>query len=107
MFCANGKFVLSGAGFDIKWCHKVFDMNLPEIVLKNTQPFLCSARVPSSKLALREGIFLVIIINTLVVCLGFFNLVESYLHSANTSILSVQEKKYIPIKKIIVALKYG
>lgn len=92
-FGLQANLYLFGAGFDIKWCHKVFDMNSPKIVLKDTPPFLCSVRVPSSNLALSERIFLVIVINVLVVCFGFLNLVGSYLHSTNTSILSVEEKK--------------
>lgn len=32
---------------------------------------------------------------------------ESYLHGINTSGLSVQENKYMSIKKIMVALKYA
>lgn len=93
---------LFGASFGIKWCHQVFDTSLPGIVLKNTHPFLYSARVPLSKLALRERLFLVIIFGILVVWFVFFNLMESYFHSSNTSILSVQENKHIR-----TALKYA
>lgn len=66
-FCQSQPVLLENhylfeAGSDIKWCHKVFDMNSLEICFKSTQPFLCSARGPCSKLALRDRIFLVIII---------------------------------------------
>lgn len=75
-FCLSQPVLLENlslfeAGFDIKWCHKVFDMNSLEIGFKSTQPFLCSARGPCSKLALRDGIFLVII-NILLVWFGGF-----------------------------------
>lgn len=60
-FCLSQPVLLENlylfeAVFDIKWCHKVFDMNSLEF----TKPFHCSARGPCSKFALRDGIFLVI-----------------------------------------------
>lgn len=111
MICFSGKSVFIGACFHSKWCHKVFGMNSPEIDFflekKNQQNktsqqnhnlFLCSARVPFSKLAIIERIFLLIVLSTGESTCFFSCLLEASVHSTNTSIVSVLENKQTFIK---------